>query len=86
MWDKPGDFGFGDIKFSAGLGFGVDIPRMGPMRLDYAFPLNPDADQYMDIVLTEGREVKASVIRPNTGTPFARATGDSPAPSSKSWE
>ena len=35
----------GDMKFSAGIGIGVDIPKMGPIRVDYGIPLNPDSDQ-----------------------------------------
>ena len=35
----------GDIKTAIGLGFGVDVPRLGPVRIDYGYPLNPDDDQ-----------------------------------------
>jgi outer membrane protein insertion porin family len=45
VWEDAGDFDLGDIKYSAGLGFGVDVPRMGPIRVDYGIPLNPDDDQ-----------------------------------------
>ncbi|HOE66107.1 MAG TPA: outer membrane protein assembly factor BamA, partial [Candidatus Hydrogenedentes bacterium] len=45
VWREAGDFSFGDMKYSAGLGFGVDIPKMGPIRIDYGIPLNPDPDQ-----------------------------------------
>lgn len=45
IWATAGDFDFGDIKYSTGLGIGFFIPRMGPIRLDYGFPLNPDSDQ-----------------------------------------
>lgn len=45
VWQTMGDFDPGDIKYSAGLGFGVFIPKMGPLRVDYGIPINPDADQ-----------------------------------------
>lgn len=45
VWSDWGDFDFGDFKFSAGLGLGVQVPMMGPVRIDYGFPLNPDKDQ-----------------------------------------
>jgi outer membrane protein assembly factor BamA len=45
VWLEPSDFDFGDIKYSIGVGLGFDIPRLGPMRFDYGFPLNPDGDQ-----------------------------------------
>ncbi|MBI2433930.1 MAG: outer membrane protein assembly factor BamA [Candidatus Hydrogenedentes bacterium] len=35
----------GEIKYSAGLGLGIDVPRFGPLRFDYGIPLNPDDDQ-----------------------------------------
>lgn len=43
-WLDTSDFG-GDIKASVGIGFGVDIPKIGPIRVDYGYPLNPDEDQ-----------------------------------------
>ena len=45
VWSDMGDFDLGNMKFSAGIGLGVDIPRMGPVRIDYGIPLNPDKDQ-----------------------------------------
>ncbi|MDZ4861660.1 MAG: outer membrane protein assembly factor BamA [Candidatus Hydrogenedentes bacterium] len=44
-WKEFSDFGFGDIQYSVGVGVGFDVPMMGPIRLDYGFPLNPDDDQ-----------------------------------------
>ncbi len=45
VWSDASDFDLGDVKYSAGLGFGVDVPRMGPIRVDYGFPINPESDQ-----------------------------------------
>jgi outer membrane protein insertion porin family len=45
VWETTSDFDLGDIKYGAGLGFGVDVPKLGPIRIDYGFPLNPDEDQ-----------------------------------------
>jgi outer membrane protein insertion porin family len=45
VWYEASDFDLGDMRYSVGLGIGVDVPRMGPVRLDYGFPLNPDDDQ-----------------------------------------
>ncbi len=45
VWEDASDFDFGDIKYSAGVGFGVDVPKMGPIRVDYGVPLNPEDDQ-----------------------------------------
>lgn len=42
---KPEDFDIGDWKFGAGLGIGIDVPFLGPLRLDYGIPLNPNDDQ-----------------------------------------
>ena len=42
---KPEDFDFGDFKFSTGLGLGIDVPFLGPIRVDYGIPLNPNDDQ-----------------------------------------
>jgi len=44
VW-KDDDFDLGDMRYSIGLGLGVDIPAMGPIRVDYGFPLNPDDEQ-----------------------------------------
>jgi hypothetical protein len=45
VWSEASDFDIGDMKVGAGLGFGVDVPRLGPIRLDYGIPINPDDDQ-----------------------------------------
>lgn len=45
VWRTSSDFDIGDLKYSVGLGVGIDVPRLGPMRLDFGFPLNPDSDQ-----------------------------------------
>lgn len=45
VWETTSDFGFGDMRYSAGLGFGVDVPKMGPIRIDYGIPLNPEDDE-----------------------------------------
>lgn len=42
---EPSDFDTDDFRFGAGIGIGVEIPGVGPMRLDYGIPLNPDDDQ-----------------------------------------
>lgn len=42
---KPEDFDIGEFKFSTGLGLGIDVPFLGPIRVDYGFPLNPNSDQ-----------------------------------------
>jgi outer membrane protein insertion porin family len=44
-WRDAGDFDMGDIKVGTGIGIGVDVPHLGPIRLDYGFPINPDEDQ-----------------------------------------
>lgn len=45
VWESHSDFDMGDMRYSVGLGMGFIIPRIGPIRLDYGFPLNPDDDQ-----------------------------------------
>jgi len=42
VWEHFSDIDLGEIRHGIGLGFGVDIPRMGPIRVDYGFPINPD--------------------------------------------
>lgn len=42
VWADASDFDFGDMKYSAGIGLGFDIPRIGPIRVDYGYPLNPE--------------------------------------------
>lgn len=44
VWDDD-DFDFGEMRYSAGIGFGVEVPALGPIRVDYAIPLNADDDQ-----------------------------------------
>lgn len=44
VWDDD-DFDFGEMRYSAGIGVGMDVPRLGPIRVDYGFPLNADEDQ-----------------------------------------
>jgi outer membrane protein insertion porin family len=45
VWRTTSDFDLGDMKYGAGLGVGVDVPRLGPVRLDYGVAINPDDDQ-----------------------------------------
>jgi len=45
VWRKPSDFDLASIKTSIGIGIGVDVPALGPIRIDFGFPLNPDSDQ-----------------------------------------
>ncbi len=45
VWLEASDFDLGDIRYSVGLGIGFDVPRLGPFRLDYGIPVNPDDDQ-----------------------------------------
>lgn len=45
VWATVDDFDASDIRYSAGLGIGVDVPMMGPIRIDYGIPINPDEDQ-----------------------------------------
>ncbi len=42
---QPEDFDIGDWKFGTGLGIGIDVPFLGPIRIDYGIPLNPNDDQ-----------------------------------------
>jgi len=42
---KPEDINFEDWRFSVGVGIGIQVPFLGPMRIDYGFPLNPDSTQ-----------------------------------------
>ncbi len=44
VWEN-GDFSLGDMKYSIGLGLGMDVPAMGPIRVDYGYPINPDGHQ-----------------------------------------
>lgn len=45
VWREASDFDLGDMKYSVGVGLGFNIPRLGPIRVDYGIPLNPDEDQ-----------------------------------------
>ena len=45
VWSEPSDVNFGDMRYSVGIGVGFDVPLMGPIRVDYGFPLNPDGSQ-----------------------------------------
>lgn len=42
VWADAGDFDLGEMKYSVGVGVGVDVPKLGPMRVDYGFPINPE--------------------------------------------
>jgi outer membrane protein insertion porin family len=45
VWEDASDLDPGDMRYSAGIGLGFDIPQMGPIRVDYGFTLNPGEDQ-----------------------------------------
>lgn len=45
VWSDEFHYGKEEIQFSAGLGLGANIPRFGPIRVDYGFALNPRDDQ-----------------------------------------
>lgn len=45
VWQEESDIDLSDLRYSAGLGIGADIPKLGPIRVDYGIPLNPDEDQ-----------------------------------------
>jgi outer membrane protein insertion porin family len=45
VWREFDDFSLSDMKYSVGVGVGAMVPRLGPIRLDYGFALNPDEDQ-----------------------------------------
>ncbi len=44
VWEKLGDFASGGFKYSAGFGVRIKTP-MGPVRLDYGYPLKVDEGQ-----------------------------------------
>jgi outer membrane protein insertion porin family len=44
VWEEIEDFGQSKINTSVGFGIGLRTP-IGPIRLDYGYPLNPDDDQ-----------------------------------------
>ncbi|MCK5557747.1 MAG: outer membrane protein assembly factor BamA [Candidatus Hydrogenedentes bacterium] len=43
-WLDIEDADLSDMKYSAGLGIGIRTP-IGPLRVDYGVPINPDTDQ-----------------------------------------
>ena len=45
VWEHFTDINLPDMRYSYGFGFGVDVPRMGPIRIDYGIPINPGKDQ-----------------------------------------
>ncbi|HOK08306.1 MAG TPA: outer membrane protein assembly factor BamA [Candidatus Hydrogenedens sp.] len=45
VWEDEGDIDLSDLRYSSGLGIGAEIPKIGPIRVDYGIPLNPDDDQ-----------------------------------------
>lgn len=45
LWFEVDDFDAGDFKYSVGVGVGIQVPFLGPLRIDYGIPLNPDDDQ-----------------------------------------
>ncbi len=45
VWETTSDFDTGGMRYSVGVGLGFNIPRIGPIRLDYGIPLNADEDQ-----------------------------------------
>jgi outer membrane protein insertion porin family len=45
VWEDVGDFDLGEINYSVGTGIGFNVPMLGPIRIDYGFPLNPDRHQ-----------------------------------------
>lgn len=44
VWEKLGEFGSGDFKYSVGVGLRLKTP-MGPVKLDYGYPLKVDAGE-----------------------------------------
>ena len=45
VWADSSDFDFGDFNYSVGIGIGVNVPMLGPVRVDYGYPLNPKKHQ-----------------------------------------
>ena len=45
VWLNADDFDSNDLRYSIGIGMGFNIPALGPLRIDYGIPLNPDEDQ-----------------------------------------
>jgi outer membrane protein insertion porin family len=44
VWEEVEDFGQDKINTSVGVGVGLRTP-VGPIRIDYGYPINPDDDQ-----------------------------------------
>ncbi len=44
VWPTVSEFGSGDLKSGAGVGVRIKTP-LGPVRLDYAYPLDSDPDE-----------------------------------------
>ena len=44
VWEDS-SFDLGELRYSVGVGLGFDVPRLGPVRIDYGIPLNADEDQ-----------------------------------------
>ena len=44
VWEEMADVGEGKINTSIGVGIGLRTP-VGPIRVDFGYPLNPDDDQ-----------------------------------------
>jgi outer membrane protein insertion porin family len=44
VWDFD-NIDFGTARASVGVGIGFDVPRLGPIRVDIGYPLNPDKNQ-----------------------------------------
>ncbi|MCH7911347.1 MAG: BamA/TamA family outer membrane protein, partial [Candidatus Hydrogenedentes bacterium] len=45
VWLHADEFDANDLRYSIGIGMGFNIPALGPLRIDYGIPLNPDDDQ-----------------------------------------
>ena len=44
VWGQSYHFDFGDLVDNVGLGVRLNIPRLGPLRLDYGIPIRHGAD------------------------------------------
>ncbi len=45
VWADADDISLGDVNYSVGAGVGFNVPMLGPIRVDYGFPLNPKRHQ-----------------------------------------
>jgi len=45
VWEEISEFDLGGMRYSIGIGFGVEVPQLGPIRVDYGFPINPEDDE-----------------------------------------